>query len=213
MNMQKSIIYGLLLVIAQSSYISYSMKANDTAEEATIVVATPVTKKSVAANLAVLQWAYDYNKFFNSTDEHRCYNYRQTKEKILLPKTELAALFLFYGAAGASYMYALRNNMIEPSTLVKNLAPILGSAIVARLARRLCKPFLLKRTANKLFNDPSLPNEMRNLIGKVERGETYISKKGKYLFALKSQEEIQSDFFKFRKYAIVNEKQYFVYDL
>lgn len=156
-------------------------------EKDTVAKVTPVTKESVAANTAALKLAYDYNKYYKTTSDNLCPHYGQkqsvAKAVSLLPKTQLAALFLFYGAAGTSYIYALRNNMIEPSTLVKNLAPILGTAIVTRLTHRLCKPYLLKRTANKLFNNTSLSDEMKNLINNVELGKTFNSSCGNFVYA------------------------------
>lgn len=156
-------------------------------EKDTVAKVTPVTKKSVAVNTAALKFAHDYNKHFNAILDKNCPFYGQkqpvTNPVSLLPKTQLAALFLFYGAAGTSYIYALRNNMIEPSTLVKNLAPILGTAIVTRLTHRLCKPYLLKRTANKLFNNTSLSDEMKNLINNVELGKTFNSSCGNFVYA------------------------------
>ena len=187
------------------------IKAIDVEKDAVAKV-PPVTKESVAANTAALKFAHDYNKHFNATLGNNCPYYGQAKfvtnPVSLLPKTQLAALFLFYGAAGTSYIYALRNNMIEPSTLVKNLAPILGTAIVARLTHRLCKPYLLKRTANKLFNNTSLSDEMKNLIGKVERGKTLNSSCGDYVYAAAPNDDSGTT-----SKRMLNDQWYFAYKL
>ena len=157
MNIQKSIIYGLLLVTAQSSN----------------------TSNSRTFRPATIKWAYEYNSFFKRLfvkrhDLKKTIPFYGQKEKvttvdILLPKRKIPALYLVSTLAGASYMYALHNNIINLSPLAKSLIPILGIAAIAQLRHRFYKPHVLNKTANILF----LANT--TLIESVERGETFNS--------------------------------------
>lgn len=174
MNIQKSIIYGLLLFIAQSSKASYSTL--DT------LCSDALNKEK---NEAVISWAYDYNDYY-----HPSCQYISRKDYVISTLKKICLPVPLYIATYAS----LQNYMIKQSTLNKTLILATGTVLLGKAVHYwFYKPYSLEKTSLKLLYS-NTPKNYLNIITKAKKSLTsngvLLGKKGIFV----QEDAINSNF-------------------
>ena len=161
MNIQKSIIYGLLLFIAQSGKAFHSKQDK-------------LHKKN---NDAVINWTYDYNNYY-----HPSCQYISRKDSVISTLKGISLFVPPYIATCGSSIYALQNHMIKQSTLKKVLILATGTFLLGKAVHYwFYKPYSLEKTSLKLLCSDT-PRNYLNIITKAKKSRTsngvLLGKKG-----------------------------------
>lgn len=147
MNIQKSIIYGLLLFIAQSGKAFHSKQDR-------------LHKKN---NDAVINWTYDYNNYY-----HPSCQYISRKDSVISTLKKICLPVPLYIATYAS----LQNYMIKQSTLNKTLILATGTVLLGKAVHYwFYKPYSLEKTSLKLLSSYAI-GRYRNIIKKAKNSRT-----------------------------------------